>query len=208
MAKKVTEIEKLKAELKARKTAKKTEMAQLVEQIKVSKEIAKLDSPDYNKRELAKKDSMTLDAIIETISEQYAQDDRKMSLVFGYGIIPSKILAIMKSIQFSKKDEKEELLMMTGLDEQQIEDTLDAFGNTAYFSKANVEIVPAIPMNIDRVKELLSIAAIDMGLVSELDLSRFNKSNVAYQYERAEHRAAEMYENTKEYIQEATVYEE
>ena len=208
MAKKLTEIEKLKATLAAAKKAKKTEMAEMVETIKVTKEIAKLDSPLYNKRELAKQDSLALDAITETIAEQYAADDRKMSLVFGYGIIPSKLLAIMKSIQFSKHEEKEDLLLMTGLDEQIIEDTLAAFGNTAYFSKANIEVVPEIPMDIPAVKELLNTIAIDMKLVSDLDLSAFNTANVDYQYTRARHKADEMYDNTKEYVETATSYEE
>ena len=183
MAKKLTEIQKMKTELKKRQAAKKSEMAKTIELIQVSKEIAKLDSPLYNKRELAKKDSLTLDVITDQIAEDYAKDDRKMSLVFGYGVLPSKILAIMKSIQFSKHEEKEELLMMTGLDEQIIEDTLTAFGNTSFFSKAAIEVVPAIPMDIARVKELLQIVAIDMKLVSELDLSRFNTENVKYQYD-------------------------
>lgn len=208
MSKVNTEIKELQARLKAVKATKTTEINDTIARIKVEKEIDKLESPLYAKRELARKDNLTLDALIDTISEQYAADDRKMSLVFGYGVIPSKILAIMKSIQFSKHDEKEELLMMTGLDEQIIEDTLDAFGNTAYFSKAAVEVIPAIPMSIEKTKELLQVAAIDMKLVSTLDLSRFNRTNVNYQYERAELRADEMYNNTKEFIEEATNYEE
>ena len=208
MAKKLTKIEELTATLAARKAEKKTEMALLVEEIKMNKEITKLDSPLYNKRELSKQDSMTLDVIVDTIAEQYAADDRKMSLVFGYGIIPSKVLAIMKSIQFSKHEEKEDLLMMTGLDEQIIEDTLNAFGNTAYFSKAAVEVVPEQPMDIAAVKELLQTVAIDMKLVSDLDLSSFNNSNVEYQYKRAALKAEEMYENTKAFVETATSYAE
>jgi hypothetical protein len=203
-----TEMKKLQAQLAAAKKAKANEIKEIVESIQITKEIAKLDSPLYNKRELQRQDNMRLDALVETISEQYAADDRKMSLVFGYGIIPSKILAIMKSIQFSKHDEKEDLLLMTGLDEQIIEDTLTAFGNTAYFSKANIEVVPEQPMDIDRVKELLETVAIDMQLVSELDLSAFNQTNVDYQYKRAALRAEEMYNNTKEYVETATDYEE
>ena len=203
-----TKIKELQAQLEARKAERANEFAQKVEMIKVTKEIEKLDSPLYEARELAKQDSMTLDVITTNISEQYAQDDRKMSLVFGYGIIPNKMLAIMKSIQFSKQAEKEELLMLTGLDEQQIEDTLEAFGNTAYFSKANIEVVPAIDMDIDKLKTLLRMASTDMGLVSTLDLSKFNVANVEYQYKRSEYKASEMLANTQAYVEEATSYEE
>ncbi len=208
MATKKTEIQKLKDQLKKKVLAKKVSLAKRIEEIKLTKEIAKLDSPLYDKRALAQKDTMTLDVIIDQISEQYAADDRKMSLVFGYGIIPSKILAIMKSIQFSKHEEKEELLMMTGLDNQIIEDVLDAFGNTAYFSKAAIEVVPAQDMDIMLVKELLETVAIDMKLVSNLDLSRFNSANVDYQYKRAELKAQEMYDNTQEYVEKAQEYAE
>jgi len=202
------EIKALQARLKKVQEEKKVEMKAAIERIKMEKEIAKLESPLYANRELVKQDILTLDAIISTISEQYAADDRKVSLVFGYGIIPSKILAIMKSIQFSKHEEKEDLLAMTGLDTSIIEDTLDAFGNTAYFSKAAVEVVPAQPMDIPRVKELLEIAAIDMKLVSILDLSKFNETNVKYQYDRAQLKAEEMLHNTQEFIETAVSYEE
>ena len=50
MAAKKTEIQKLKDQLVKAQKAKKTEMAQMVETIKVTHEIAKLDSPFYNKR--------------------------------------------------------------------------------------------------------------------------------------------------------------
>ena len=202
------EIKALQARLKKVQEEKKAEMKATIERIKMEKEIAKLESPLYANRELVKQDILTLDAIISTISEQYAVDDRKMSLVFGYGIIPSKILAIMKSIQFSKHEEKEDLLAMTGLDNQIIEDTLDAFGNTAYFSKAAVEVVPAQPMDIQKVKDLLETVAIDMKLVSTLDLTKFNSTNVEYQYDRAQLKADEMLHNTKEFIETAVSYEE
>ena len=209
MAKVNTEIKKLKAELAKKAKERQAELADKVELIQVQKEIMKLDSPLYEQRELVKRDNLMLDALVETISEQYAADDRKMSLVFGYGIIPSKILAILKSIQFSKHEEKQDLLMMIGSDEQMIEDVLDAFGNTAYFSKAAVEVVPAQDMDIPRVKELLELVATDMKLLSKLDLSRFNRDNVDYQYDRAQLKAEEMYDNTKEYISEAaTTYSE
>ena len=198
----------LNAELEARKIAKKEELANVIATVKVQHELTKLDSPLYNKRELMKTDSIMLDVIIGQITDVYAREDRKMSLTFGYGIIPNKIITLLKAIQYSKAAEKEEFLMMTGLDEQIVEDILDAFGNTAYFSKVAIEVVPEIPMDIARTKELLNLASIDMKLVSELDLSRFNVANVSYQSKRAQLRADEMLDNTKEYIEAATVYAE
>jgi len=201
-------LEELKVELEARKAAKKAELEEVVATVMVQHELTKLTSPLYNHRELTKRDSVTLDVLLDQIAEVYARDNRKMSLTFGYGIIPNKIITLLKAIQFSKAAEKEEFLMMTGLDEQIIEDTLDAFGNTAYFSKMGIEVIDAIPMDIDKVRQLLQTIAVDMKLVSELDLSKFNKANVDYQYKRAQLKADEMLDNTKEYVATATVYEE
>ena len=205
---KMTNINQLKAELEIRRVAKIAELAELKETILLNHELTKLDSPLYTSRELAKEDNIKLDVIIDQIAESYATNDRKMSLVFGYGVIPNKILQICNAIRYSKAEEKEEFLLLTGLDEQIIEDTLDTFGSTAYFSKLAIDIIPAIEMNIIKSKELLKIVATDMGLVSELDLSKFNKANVDYQYKRAQMKAEEMLENTKEYVTTALSYDE
>jgi hypothetical protein len=198
----------LKAQLEARKLAKAQELSELKETIVLKHELAKLNSPLYDKRELQKSDNTTLDVLLEKVEEVYAKDDRKMSQTFGYGIIPNKILTLLKAIQYTKASDREELLLITGLDEQTIEDTLDAFGNTAYFAKTSIEVVPEIPMDIDRTKELLRLVGTDMSLVSDLDLSKFNIDNVRYQYTRARVKAEEMCENTQQYVQTALSYEE
>ncbi len=204
----MNKIDELKAELAAKVAEKKAEVAATIAEAKVRVEISKIESPLFLKREMLKADEMKLQVVSDTIQEAYDRDDRKMSLVFGYGVLPNKILAIMKSIQFSKKDEREELLMMTGLDESIIEQTLDAFGSTAYFSKNTLEVVPEIAMDRPLVKELLLIVAADMGLVSTLELGKFNTANVTYQYDRASVRAEELYNNTKEFVETAVTYAE
>ena len=201
-------LDKLNQELAERMAARKVELAETIAIAKVNMQLAKIESPLYMKRELLKEDEVKLQVISNTIQEAYDRDDRKMSLVFGYGILPNKILAIMKSIQFSKKEEREELLMLTGLDESIIEQTLDAFGSTAYFSKNTMEVVPAIPMDVPLVKELLLVVATDLGLVSTLDLGKFNSANMNYQYDRAAIRAEELYNNTKDYVETAITYAE
>lgn len=203
-------ITELKAQLEQRKADKKAEIATLKEEISLRHEIAKLDSPLYAKRELAIADNTTLDVILTQAETVYARNNRKMSKVFGYGLIPNKILTLLKAIQFSKAEDRDELLLITGLDEQIIEDTLDAFGQTAYFSKASITIMPAIPMDTPRIKELLKLVATDMRLVSELDLGKFTIENIRYQYDRAQINADEMLTNTQELVDIATTvtYEE
>lgn len=204
----MTTLEQLKQELEQRKQAKVAELAELKESITLRHELSKLDSPLYNNRELTKTDSTKLDILLSRVEEIYSLDSRKITHVYGYGIVPNKILTLLKAIQYTKASEKEELLMLTGLDEQIVEDTLDNFGNTAYFSKQSIEIVPEIPMDIAKTKELLKLVAVDMHLVSELDLSKFSIDNVRYQSTRARVRAEEMLNNTKEYIDTALTYEE
>lgn len=204
----MTPTELLKAQLEERKLAKAQEIAELKESITLRHELAKLDSPLYDKRELQKTDNTKLDVLLNQVEEVYSKSDRKISQTFGYGIIPNKILTLLKAIQYVKATEREELLLITGLDEQTIEDTLDAFGNTAYFAKTSIEVVPEIPMDIDKTKELLRLVATDMQLVSDLDLSKFNIDNVRYQYTRARVKAEEMCENTQQYVQTALSYEE
>lgn len=201
-------VEQLKAQVEAKKVAKQAEINQMVETIKLNHELVKLDSPLYTIRELQAKDNATLDAYITVVQEEYAKEDRKLSQTFGYGIIPNKILTLLKAIQYSKADSKQHLLLLTGLDEQTVEDTLDAFGNTAYFSKLSIEVMPSIPMNIPKVKEFLKLVATDLGLVSDLDLSKFNQSNVDYQYTQAQDKADELLDNTREYITTAVAYNE
>lgn len=198
----------LKAQLETRKLAKAQELAELKETITLKHELAKLNSPLYDKRELQKADNIALDLLLANVEEVYSRSDRKMSQTFGYGIIPNKILTLLKALQYVKSTEREELLLITGLDEQTIEDTLDAFGNTAYFAKTSIEVVPEIPMDIERTKELLKLVATDMKLVSDLDLSKFNIENVRYQYTRARVKAEEILDNTQAYIQTALTYEE
>ena len=202
------ETDKLKAQVKAAKKAADSTLADAIKTIALEQKIATYSSPMYARRALTKLDNTKLDAITTMIADQYAQNDRKMSLVFGMGLLPNKILAILKSIQYSKHEEKLDLLLMTGLSEDIIEETLDAYGNTSFFSKAAIEVVPAQPMDIMKIKILLTEVARDMGLVSNLDLSRFNSENVKYQYDRAQLRADEMLANTQEYVEQATTYSE
>ena len=204
----MTKLEELKAELAARKATKQAEMEELIATTKVRMELTSLDSPIYTERKLLEEDNAKLDVITQEVTEMYARKDRKIGLTFSYGVIPNKIITLLRAIQYSGLDEKQELLMMTGLSEQTVEDVLDAFGNTSFFSKAGVEIVPAIPMQLDDVKELLTQVYVDMQLVSTPDLRKFNVANVKYQYDRAQLKAEEMLANTLEYIDTAVNYEE
>ena len=189
----------LREMLEAKKLQKKAELSAMIEKIKLEKELAKIDSQEYAIEQLEKADNDKLDAIIAQIEEIYANDKRKISQVYGYGIIVGKILTIAKSIQYAKQIEKADLLMITGFSEQLEEDLTDAMGNTAYFNVRTLNVMEAIMMNIDRVKELVLRAGDDLGLVSGINLNKLNAANVQYQYDRAKLKAEEQLENTLKY---------
>ena len=191
----------LKAQLKEKVAARKAEIAETVECIKLENEIKYVESDLFQTRKLTEADNNVLDAYIEHIVDQYAQSKRKVSQTFGYGVIPNKVLTICKAVMYSKAEEKIELLAMTGLSETQVEEITEAFGMTAYFSPASLEIVKSVPM-AKNIVEVLKQASSDMGLVSNISYGKFNAENVEYQYNRAKQRAEEALENTIKYADE------
>lgn len=199
----MNKIEQMKAQLEQIKMETHAKVLALVEANKLQLQINKLQSPLYITRELELEDTTRLDAIIEHIEELYAVDRRKISHTYSYGDIPNKIITICRAIMYSKIEEKAELLMLSGLHLSTIEDLLQAFGNTAYFSVRDLAVIPAIDMDIATTKELLQVCADDLGLVSTLKLHNFSANNVEYQYTRALNRAEEALENTLKYAQES-----
>ena len=195
-------------EIKAKAEERKEQIRELAKQKKLELELRKIESPSYEARVIQEDDIATLDAIISHAEELYAADSRKVSKVFGYGLIVNKILTVVQAIQYAKAEEKAELLAMSGLSEQLVEDILDSYGNTAYFSRKEVAIKPSIPMNIPKLKELLQLAIMDLGLVSDISMAKLNEETVQYFYDKAQVNAEDMLTNTLKYAEEDTVYEE
>ena len=204
----MTNLERMKAELAARMEERKQEVKNLMEEIKLQNELRKIESILFQKRELEKQDNLKLDAVIQQLEEFYSVDNRKINRVYGYGHMVDKILTIIRSIQYLKQDEKQEMLMMTGLDESTVEAVLDALGNPAYFSVRELRLIDEQPANVDELKSLLKIIAIDLNLVSELNLNKVTQENVDYQFTRAKLRAQEALENTLKYANDKVDYTE
>ena len=204
----MTNLQQMKAELAARMEERRNEVKILMEEIKLQNELKKIESPLFEERELEKQDNLKLDAFIEQLEEFYSVDNRKINRVYGYGHMVDKILTIIRSIQYLKQDEKQEMLMMTGLDESTVEAVLDALGNPAYFSVRELRLIEEQPANVDELRKLLKIVSIDMNLVSTLKLNKVTKENVDYQFIRARLRAEEALENTLKYASDKVEYTE
>jgi phosphoglycolate phosphatase-like HAD superfamily hydrolase len=175
---------------------RKAEIAAKMAEIRLANEARKIQSPLYERRCMEDQDNMQLDAILEQIEENYALDNRKISRVFGYGVMVDKILTIIRSIQYSKIEEKQDLLAITGLSESLVEEVLDALGNPAYFSVREGRVMDEIPADVARLRELLEIVSLDMGLLRVPNLSKVSQQNFEYQFTRARLRAEELAENT------------
>ncbi len=186
----------LKSKLATAQKAKKAEIKALLEKKKIELELVKLQSPLYLERALNDQDNATLDALLEHVENNYAVDGRKLTQVFGYGVTVGKILTLLKAIQYSKYEEKQELLMMTGLTEQIVEDTMDALGNTTYFSVRNMELIPEQRPDIQALIELIKQVSMDIGLVGMINTHKINKENIDRMYQSARIKAEEMLENT------------
>lgn len=128
-------------------------------------------------------------AIIESmpIFSKKTRENRKWnpSNYYGLGSHIGGIYRILTGILYSTTDHKVQLLASTGLYEDLVESTINAFGNTAYYSETHKVIVPAIPYNIDTlVANLTLIADIlninpDMQAVTEANLSKMFQSALA-----------------------------
>ena len=128
-------------------------------------------------------------AIIESmpIFSKKTRENRKWnpSNYYGLGSHIGGIYRILTGILYSTTDHKVQLLASTGLYEDLVESTINAFGNTAYYSETHKVIVPAIPYNINTlIANLTLIADIlninpDMQAVTEANLSKIFQSALA-----------------------------
>lgn len=201
-------IEQLKAELETKKAAKRAEVEALIEERKVETQLQLLETPFYQNQMVSESNIQTLDSYIAVIEERYAENNRKLSPTFGFGVVVNKILTIIKAIQYAKADEKEEFLLLTGLSEQLVEEIIDALGNTAYFSVRELKIIPAQPCNITALQQGLQIAGTLMQVVGDVPIGKINEENINRMYESAEARATEMLENTLKYNDTEVTYTE
>lgn len=96
---------------------------------------------------------------------------------YGMGNHIALLTGLLSGIQYSANDHKQQMLAVTGLSEDVIEQTLEAFGSTAYYSVNYSEIVPEVPYNLPKLLDLIAIiedtlaVVIDKTLLTEKGLS-------------------------------------
>ena len=111
--------------------------------------------------------------------------DRKWnpSRQYGLGNQMAVVTGLLSGIQYSATEHKLQMLAFTGLNEDLIEQTLKAFGNTSYYSKNYTEIVPEEPYDVDAI--LANLALIENALSITIDKSDITEAKMAARFKRA-----------------------
>jgi len=190
-------LQEMLEELKAKSEAKKLEIQNDIAVKRVMIDMGKLDSPIYKDREIAKQNSATIEAMIQSI-EEFSTDDVKVRKVFGFGNQVDGVLTIIKSAMYAKATVKEEVMLLTSLDNDIIEETLDALGQTAYFNENSQEIVESQPCNVSLLRELLLLVSHDMGL-TDVKLNKITETNINRMYVSAQAKAEKLRDDNLEF---------
>ena len=109
------------------------------------------------------------------------------SRVYGYGNQIGALVGILSGIQYSAAEHRLQMLATTGLNEQIIEDTLNAFGSPSYFSAKYETIVPEKPYCINSIKNSLEVLEIKLNI--NLDKDAITEELLSQQFESARLRA-------------------
>lgn len=119
------------------------------------------------------------------IQNKATRETRKWnpSRVYGYGNQVGALVGILSGIQYSANEHKLQMLAQTGLNEQIIEDTLNAFGAPAYFSEKYDVIVDERPFDINSICNCLEILEFKLDLT--LDKSLVTEAALSKQFELA-----------------------
>ena len=109
------------------------------------------------------------------------------SRAYGYGNQIGALVGILSGIQYSAAEHRLQMLATTGLNEQIIEDTLNAFGSPSYFSAKYETIVPEKPYCINSIKNSLEVLEIKLNI--NLDKDAITEELLSKQFESARLRA-------------------
>jgi len=121
-------------------------------------------------------------------------DDRKKqntkwspTTTYGFGSAIVELFRILNGLNFAKSQHRPSLLALTNLEEVLIEETLEAFGRTAYYSPTNGEIMQSTPPQLDKLLQL--IAVLEIKLDVSIDTSKLTEENLTSYFKHAELKA-------------------
>lgn len=93
------------------------------------------------------------------IYNQKTRENRKWnpSRQYGLGNQIALLTGLLSGIQYSAMDHRVQMLALTELDEDTIEQTLEAFGNTAYYSKNHDLIVDEVEYDFEGIQNAVML---------------------------------------------------
>jgi len=194
-----TKLEQLKQQLAAKTATRKLEIAESIEERKLETKIQMIDSPAFETREIAKNNMLTLQAIQESIEE--ISSDVVIYRQFGLGAQINKLLGLVKTAMFAKAIHRDEVQSVFGIDEDILEDIIDALGNSAYFKPEEMIMVDEVMPDIPVLKELLMLVAEELGL-TDLPLKKISKAVFEKQYKFNLAKQTALMEETVKYANE------
>ena len=195
-------VQKMKEQLAQLKEEAATKTAELVEVSRLKAQIAIFSSEDIIKAQAAKtvrtatSDKLKqLDATCEEIVRSLpifssrTKENRKWnpSRQYGLGNQVATLTGILSGIQYSVTEHREQMLALTGLDEDFIEETLEAFGSTAYYSQNYDMVIDEMPYDMNKLVN--NIALIEQALDIQLDKTKLTESVMSNRFEVARIRA-------------------
>lgn len=102
---------------------------------------------------------------------------------FGYGNHVAMVTGILSGIQYSTTDHKTQMLAITGLNEDVIEATLEAFGSQSFYSKNHNIVIPEQPFNMEAL--LGNLGLIEEALDITIDKSKLTTSAMTVKFAAA-----------------------
>lgn len=204
----MTELEQLREDVKNRTAAVQTETAEKLEISRLTASLSILNNESF----IASKVRLTLveettkklkaiEAVCEEVVNSMAiqsaktREKRKWnpSRQYGFNTQLSILTGILSGIQYSAQAHKEQMLTLTGLSEDLIEQTLEAFGSTAYYSKNCLQVIDETTYDMEALTG--NIALIEEALSVKLDTSKLNNTVMRTRFEvtriKAERECAE-----------------
>ena len=194
-------LEQLKTELALKQEARKAEINETIAIRKIELEMRKLSSPAFLEREIVKADNVTLAAIISSFEDLETGKDKAIKPVYGYGAQVDKLLTILRSTQFAKREFRESMEAIISIDADLIEETMDALGSPAYYSMANDVVMEEVQPDLETLKNNLNIICVELN-ITKLNIGKLTDRTISNMYASARTKAQTMLENTRKYNEE------
>ena len=195
----MTNLQELQARLEAKRKENAERISNLLDAKKIEVELARMDSKYFEKQALRQRDIDNLNSIISLIEEKQSKHNKKLQRTFGYGEINDLIITICTNTLYSKMEDREELLIATGLTTDLIENLLESLGRSAWYNPKINAIVDEVDYDIQKLQQYLDYSYLAIGLVSEPDQSKINKEALDKRFTIARLSAEELMANSIKY---------